>query len=623
MILKKGVRCAIVLGDAPTPRERFAADELTKYLKLCLDAKTVSFEECEAKFIIGGPYSNAAAEKLISRDEFSSLLTGEEGMLIRISERSVLIAGSFGYDDRERGTVYAVYEFLERYLGCCFAAYSKPDCDAGEIIPSLDEIELADGQYVKPSSELLYRCAIVQYGNKAGDPDHGLNIPFIDWLAKNRYNRILTWCSIYEGYKRMGITEELEKRGIRLSVGHHDSIGLWLPFFKNEYFDECYAESHPEYYRLNSDGTRFRPKAPDDPYGQWVVCSRNEECIEAISRNLIKWISENPIVDIIALWPMDGTFEQCCCEMCAPYTKIENYSYFLNEVAKRVSTAHPRIKIDMLLYTDLWECPKECELSPALFCDMSTWAAKGLRACGKPDGSCLVNSMFTDTLEVWHRRGAKVTFYDYYMGVYPARQRMIPMSDELQSIWKYFASHGIEGSGTQVECYNIWNHLFNVCGFARTAYDTNYSFEDNLEFVSRLFGEGAEYIKSAVRMMEQVNDGQETINNVGFYLMENIDKEYIYGCFEKALEAALSPRERNNIRLFRMAFRYTDLETADPGCRQKFAWVLPYEDTTGELAHMAVKFDSFYHSKLGYGIAFPLSNTDTKGFVPDKWYDFE
>lgn len=623
MVIEKNAPIAVILPDSPTAREEFAAQELKKYLNRALDARFADENCAKACFYIGGPTSNASTAKWVKKEEFSELLTAPEGILIRICQNKVLIAGSEGFDDMERGTVYAVYEFLERYLGCVLAAYSAPDAEAGEIVPILDKLELSDGQYLKNGADRPYRCAIVEYGDRAGNPCHELNVPFFDWLIKNRYNRILTWTSIYEGYKQMGLVQELEKRGINLCVGHHDAVKMWLPFYGNKYFPEQYALTHPDYYRLNSDGTRFLPETPDSPTGQWVFCSRNVECIEQVSKNLINWISKNPIVDMVALWPMDGTREQCCCEKCAPYSKIENYAYFQNEVAKRVSAVHPHIKMDMLLYTDLWNCPEDMELSPALLCNLSTWAKTGLRSCGVPDGSCIIDTTYDQTLLQWQKRGAQVVFYDYYMGVFGARQRVIPMADELQSIWKYFKQKDIAGAGTQIECFNLWNHLVNLYSFGRTGYDNELSFEDNLSAVCRLFGKGAPYIEKIVRIMEQTLDGQVPIHQGGLYLMENIDKALIYGLFQNALDAAEQKIHRNNVRLMRMAFRYSDIETSDPGHTQKYQWVLEYEDSTGELAYQATRFDSFYHSTVGYGIAFPVANTDTKDFKPDTWYNFE
>lgn len=621
MKLYQNAAVKILVPQEPTERELFAADELKKYLEKIFGA--VISDDADATFIIGGPGRNEAAAALISKEDFSSLLTGEEGMLLRICGDTALIAGSEGFEDRERGTIYGVYEFLERYLGCSLAAYSAPGVDAGEYVPSLDMLTLEDSEYVKAGADRPYRCGVVQFGDRAGNFDHGLNVAFFDWMVKNRYNRILTWCKIYEGWKKLGLIPEIEKRGLRLTVGHHDSIGLWLPFEGNEHFPEKYADTHPEYYRLNEDGTRFRPKEKDDPYGQWVFCSRNEDCIKEVSKNVIRWITDNPVVDNIALWPMDGTFEQCSCPMCKPYTKVENYAYFMNEVAKQVAAAHPLIKMDLLLYTNLWECPDGIKLSNSLSCGMATWAATGLRACGKPDGTTLINTHFTDTLLKWKENGSEVLFYDYYMGVFGCRQRLIPMADELQAIWKYHMEKGILGIGTQMECFHIWNHLVNLYSFARTGYDTDLSLEDNIARLVPIFGEGAPYIAKYIRLAEEVLDGQECIELAPNYLIEHIDKEQVYAWFEEAFAAAKTPRARNNIRLMRMVFRYTDIEFPDPGHTQGYAWVYPYEDPTGEMAYMATHFDSYYHNYAGYGIAFPVANTDTKDFTPDKWYLFE
>ena len=627
MILSKDIKTVIVLPDFPTEREKFASDELAAYLKRSLGTESVFANRAEPganNFFIGGPKRNPATAALISQEEFDAQLTGAEGIFIEIRGNTAVIAGSEDFDDAERGAVYAVYEFLERFIGCSFAAYSKPGVFAGEILPRYESIKLSDTRYVKAHADRPYRTAIIQYGEAAGNPYHELNLPFIDWLAKNRYNRILTWASVYEAYKKTGLIKELEKRGIRMSVGHHESSRMWLPYFGNEYFSEQYAKTHPEYYRLNADGTRFTPKSKDDHTGQWIYCSRNEECINQISENLISWISENPSVDTVAFWPNDGIFEQCSCEKCTKYSKVENYTYFQNEIAKRVSAVYPKIKIDMLVYVDLWECPEGAKLEGCLQIDEAAWA-KDQRKCGKPDGSCLSQTEFEENILRWKAAGADVVYYDYYMGVYGNRQRIIPMADEIQSIWKRFENVGISGAGTQIECFNIWNHLMNLYTFGRTAYDSSLSFEDNLTSLTRLFGEGGSEIAQAIRLMEQTLDGQEIIGFAGKYMIEHIDKETVYGLFEKALAATKGKTERNNIRLLRMAFRYSDIETADSSNSRRTAVsrFQDYDDPTGELAYMATHFDSFRHNDPGYAIAFPVTNTDTHSFVPDKWYDFE
>ncbi len=625
MKLSRNGSVNIVMPKSPTLREKFACDELKKYLGMIFDGIKAVVSDSEnggASIIIGGPEHNETAAKYISEAEFDKAVPGPEGMLIKsFGENAVLIAGSSkNPNECERGTIYGVYEFLERFLGCSLSAYINPSVAGGEFVPSLEEKDLCDIEYVKAQSDLKYRTAIIQYADAAGNSEHKFNMQFIDWLIKNRYNRILTWSSVYEGYKKNGMLAEAEKRGLRFTVGHHESSQLFLPPHGNEYFPEHYEETHPEFYKLKENGERFKVSGF---YGQWIFCSRNAELIETISKNVIEWITKNPSVDIVAFWPQDGIDAQCSCEECSKHTKVENYTFFLNEVAKRVSSVHPNVKIDMLVYVDLWSCPDGQKLEPCLIVDEATWHDSGLRRVGNPDGSGVIGTIFEDLMK-WHKVGAEVVYYDYYMGVYPARQRYIPMADEVQALCRHYIKQGVLGTATQIECFNMWNHIFNFFTFARTAYDTELSMEDNLSVFSRIFGAGAPYMEEAIRTAEKCLNGQETIMDAGIYLMEHIDREKMYSLYDKALDSAESPSARNNIRMMRMAFRYSDVEVAenrkkDP--KEEYSSLKKYEDPTGELAYMT-KFSSFIVNDPGYGITIPVDCED-RGFVPDRWYSFE
>lgn len=625
MRLSKNSAVSIVVPKKATSRESFACEELKKYLLMIFEGISVEITDSPlhgASIIIGGPEHNEAAARYISEEAFDKAVPGPEGMMIKsFGDDVILIAGSSkNPNECERGTIYGVYEFLERFLGCSLSAYINPGVAGGEFVPSLDEKELRGVEYIKPQADLKYRTAIIQYADAAGNPVHEFNIPFADWLVKNRYNRILTWSSVYESYKKEGMLEEAERRGLRFTVGHHESSQLFLPPHGNEYFPEHYEETHPEFYKLKANGERFKV---DGFYGQWIFCSRNRRLIETVSNNIIDWIYKNPSVDIVAFWPQDGVDEQCACEKCSKHSKVSNYTFFLNEVAKRVSAVHPNVKIDMLVYVDLWNCPDGQKLEPSLIVDEATWHSKGLRNAGNPDGSGIIGTVCEDLMK-WHKVGAEVVYYDYYMGVYPARQRYIPIADEVQALCRHYVKEGVLGTATQIECFNLWNHIFNFFTFARTAYDTELSMEDNLKVFSRIFGAAAPYVEEIIRMAESCLDGRATIMNAGIYLMEHIDREKVYALYEKALDSADSAAARNNVRMMRMEFRYTDVEVEenrkkDP--EEPYASLRKYEDPTGELAFMT-RFDSFKHNDPGYGITIPVDCED-KGFVPDRWYSFE
>ncbi len=614
--------CGIILPENPTKRELFAAEELIYYIKKISGVELCVSDKYENSIIIGDPSRNEAAKEVISAKEFENTVRGPEGFIIKATDNILLLAGSSKNAlEQERGTLYSVYELLERYLGCSLCAYSKHGVDAGEFVSKIPDIEIKPLVYVKKSADVEYRAAILQYGMWVGNPDHELNDKFISWLAKNRYNRILTWAGVYEGFKKNGMLKEAEKRGIMFTVGHHEAITMLLPPKGNEYFSECYEKTHPEYYKLMEDGTRYKVN-DGDFNGQLILCMRNEELILQMAKNIVKWADENPQVDIISLWPHDGKNEQCCCEMCKKYTKSENYSYFVNRIAEIVSKERPHIKLDRISYLDLTDADN-AKLSSSVIIDGALWFDE-LRRGGKPDGSCFTDSVFEKNILEWQRTGAKVVYYDYLMGCYAVRQKWLPLADEMQAVCKRFCEKGIWGLGTQLEVYNMWNHIFNFYCYGRTAYNTDLSMDDNLESFCKIFGEGAPYIKEIIKIGEDVVDGQETLLHLAEYLIKNIDKEKIYDLYEKALAAAKDTRSRNNIRLMRMVFRYSDLEVNNPKLTREVARGNSLaSDETGELWYMHNNFDSFTSKKEGYGISFTIEKSSDTEFIPDYWYIFE
>ena len=167
----------IVLPREATARERFAAEELQSYIQKIVGILLPIVEDSDAdvqRFIIGGPARNMAARSVMTEAEFGAAVTGDEGFLIRsFGTDTILLAGREG--SAERGTIYAVYEFLERYLDCSLSAFSHPELDAGEYVPTRQEICLDAVDYVKAKADCALRGAVVQFSDAAGNVERGLN----------------------------------------------------------------------------------------------------------------------------------------------------------------------------------------------------------------------------------------------------------------------------------------------------------------------------------------------------------------------------------------------------------------------------------------------------------------
>ena len=581
----------IIHCDENTPLARFAAEELKKYLELiCEVPPAYTFE--------------LTADPSLADEELRIAIHGD----------SVTLRGN------GRGLLYAVYEFLERYAGCSFGAMAHPEVNTGEFIPRLPSLQLPQEEYAHVP-DLSYRTAIVQFHYWAGEADRGLTLSFFDWLAKNRYNRLLLWVSCYEKLKKPGWITELEKRGFDLTVGHHQATFTFLPPFGNEYFPTAYRTEHPEYFKLLEDGERFTPKSLTDYNGQWLLCSRNEQCLQTVADNVLYWLAQNPSVDTIAFWPNDGKKPCCCCPACAPYSKTENYLYFNNELSLRIAAKRPDVKVDTLIYMDLWNCPEGTKLSDNIVIDVAM-CKDAFRPYGKRDGSCVLGTTYSENLTDFRAVCPNVVAYEYYMGNFANRQKLVPAADEMQSIFTFMKNEGICGSGTQIECFNHWNNLFNFYCFGRTADDVSLSAADNMRRFCRLFGNAAPMMREILQAYEDTLEGQMPMNESGIYLIEHIDKERIYSLFDDALAAAETPLTRNNVRMMRLSFRYSDLTVTDAVEDKSSPNPLEYEDKTGELAYMGTHFDSYYANYTGYGISMPVSNR-TDAPAPNEWYQFE
>ena len=152
--------------------------------------------------------------------------------------------------------------------------------------------------------------------------------------------------------------------------------------------------------------------------------------------------------------------------------------------------------------------------------------------------------------------------------------------------------------------------MLNFYTFGRTQYNTDLTPEENIKALSRLFGAGADAVAEILRIYENTLDGQVPINNTGKWFALNVDATTIYDLFEKAFSLAEAPIYRNNVRLMRMAFRYTMLLQSDT------------PEAKDELGALMTHFDSYQVNDPGFGIAFDVEYR-TETLPTDKWYQFE
>lgn len=631
IVTNNGASCAaIVVPYSPSKVESFAAHELQRYLEKISGARLPVIDDEEVHNLpadtglicIGSPAHNRQSASFISPSDFASQVPGPEGMYLSCFSDTLILAGSTGTAlERDRGCLYAVYEFLETYLGCLFAAYGACGSTIGEVVPRQKTIELPDFTDIQPKCSLLYRGAVVQYDsfqNNALPGQHPLSASLIDWMGKNRLNRIMLMMSSYETISRSPLLEEIEKRGICLTVGHHESGMFFLPPHGSKYFPEEYYVTHPEYYRLQEDGTRYEPTTKWD--GQLIFEMHSQACIETIAQNMLAWHKKNPYVDTLNFWPNDLCRPQCCCPECSSHSKSENYAYMCNAIAAILRQQDPDLKIDMIIYHDIRQAPESVKFQPNVVLDESTWGPQYIRNLGTNDGSGLIGSETERTALEWSKLNPHLVYYDYYMTNFGSLQVYCPMADEICAIYEHFVKTGYcMGSATQMECYNLWNYLFNFFVHGRKGYDVRLSLTELADRFSRLFGAAASYVKEYLLYVEDFSNGQPGYGNAcAKYFASHVDRVKVYSLFEKGLSAIEEDAKKTQnlqihaqidaLKLLRMAFRYSDLLTNDP--------------ENDELVYMSTHFGSLWSAlgQSGYGISIVPKPGESQ-YVPDKWYD--
>ena len=333
---------SIVVADGAALPVRFAAEELQKYLKQMSGAELPIVSQD------AGDLAIVVAEGASLEGDLTALRTtlagrGEDGYLMRtVGERLVLTGNS------PRATLYAVYHFLEKYLGCGW-------CVPGEdTVPQREVVQVAAlDEAVGPPAFSMRQIIVFPYGDQLLKKN---NVPHTDWLAKNRMN----WAhpapngpySWERNRSREVYVPEVERRGLYLEVGGH-TFNTWIPADK-------YASAHPEYFAVTQDGGR----ATDGTHSSGL-CISNADVVQTVADNMRRWLDDNPEVDAVDLWHNDS-LTYCQCPECTPPGSAEagytrSYVKFCNQVAERVGQRHPKVLINALAYAHTTDCPPDVE----------------------------------------------------------------------------------------------------------------------------------------------------------------------------------------------------------------------------------------------------------------------
>ncbi len=554
---------------------RFAAAELQRYLALLSGAHL--------------PLSEGAGEGARIRIEADPSLEDEEYEITADGD-SVRIRGGL-----RAGPLYGAYDFLKEAFGVVFAGHSAD----GEHLPRLPDLEVGP-MALRRRPLLWYRGSqLTVWGEIHGaevDSWREQALRRIDWMAKNGMNFVLyqpweaTDAIELQDYEwtgegavrhmvrtvphwytnrwfRENLLPEIRKRGMRVEQSHHN-LRYYLP--PSDHF-----AAHPEYYALVG-GKR------DPGLSQLMICTSNDEAVDALVAGLVRFVEENPEVDVVGLMPEDG-LGVCECEACARLDeprfalRKDGYRYFfgqnqnktrryvrvVNRAARALRERFPEKLVSALFYVDMAWPPEEMALEPNVMPMVCMYVRCGAHAYDDP--SCAVNRDFFDMIRAWSAFGNRhVVLYEYYMGISYLRSMPWPISRRIAADWPLLASKGIGGASMQYSVTANETHGRNGYAFARRAWDLAVPYERILDDYERgMFGSVGPVLRRiherfTERFAQAGREGRDLrpYPQTLFDTLPAEDVAWADAVCAEALAAAATERERLQVERFRRTLEH-------------------------------------------------------------------
>ncbi len=379
----------IRLCAEPTPAERHAAEELQRFLKEITGAQLPVREAgaLPAHAILVG--RDAEAGRLAPDVDWAAL--GHEGLVVCTAGPHLLLAGG-----RPRGTLYAVYSFLQNDLGC---RWFTPDCSR---IPKRSRLVVPDlhRTFVPP---LEYRES---YEYCAFDGD---------WSARNFNNG----------------------QSPRVTDAHGGKViysGFVHPFYPLLPPEKHFAK-HPEWYS-ERNGKRTHDRAQ--------LCLTNPEVVAAVTEAVRAQLHRHPEATIISVSQND--WHGCCeCAKCKAVDDEEGSHSgtlirFVNQVAENIEKEFPNVVVDTLAYQYTRKPPLHVRPRPNVIVRLCS-----IECCfTHPLERCPQNRSFVEDIVGWSRICKRLYIWDYVTN-FAHYLLPYPNLDVLEPNIRFFIAHGVRG----------------------------------------------------------------------------------------------------------------------------------------------------------------------------------
>jgi len=452
VIAEDGVsRSVVVVAEDATLPEKHAAAELADFLGQVAGAEfdVVSEAEQTQSRLLVGEYAARLADPAFTTEGL-----GAEGLVIRTVGRDLILAGG-----RPRGTLYAVYTFLEDVVGWRWWT-SKVS-----TIPHKPTLTVPDLN-IRFVPRFEYRES---FWFDALDGD---------WAVRNKCN---------------GHSDRLDavRGGKHVYEGFvHTFYGLIPP--------EEYFQDHPDWFS-EIDGQRKHERAQ--------LCLTNAEMRRELVKNLKARLRANPAATIASVSQNDW-HGYCQCSRCAAIDEEEgspagSLLRFVNAVAADIESEFPQVAISTLAYQYTRKPPRQVRPRPnvivrlcSIECSFSTRLDSARNQAFRDD--ILGWSKICDRLYIWDY----TTNFAHYVLPHPNLRVLGPNV-------KFFVDHGVKGVFEQGAYQSYGSEMAELRGWvlAKLLWDPSRDADALVnEFVDGYYGPAAEHIRAYLRLTHDAVD---------------------------------------------------------------------------------------------------------------------
>jgi hypothetical protein len=387
----------IVIPAQPSAPQTTAARELQEHLAKVTGAtlRIVADGEVptETPQIVIGPSDRM--KQLLPDVDVSSL--GHDGIVIKTVGKNLVLAGR-----PPRGTLYAVYTFLEDVVGCRWWTSTE------SFLPEKPTLAIADLD-IAYTPKLRYREAFYR------DALEGV------FAARSKCN------------------------------GHHDAVppeyGGHYTFagFVHTFYPflppEKYFAEHPEWYS-EIGGKRKTENAQ--------LCLTNEEMRKELVRNALAWLRKTPDAGFVSISQNDW-HGRCECAKCKAVEEEEGAPSglllrFVNAAAKEIEKEFPDVLVETLAYQYTRKPPKHARPRPNVVVRLCSIECSFVQSLEGPQ-----NEAFCQDIVGWSKIAPKLFIWDYvtnfsnYLIPHPNRRVLAPNV-------RFFVNHNTIGLFEQGDC---------------------------------------------------------------------------------------------------------------------------------------------------------------------------